>query len=321
MTCNAFRFGLSTILLVACLPMIPIDEPELGAESEDDQDLHQLLLKQEQQENEGSHDHGGVASSPGGRGQGAGAGGAEGSLHALKSVSRDTRDMADGSGSSSSGGAKRQPGKNDPTRPSFSGTKSNNLGGAARKVLTACLSCAAPFSLHHPTSPLPIATHLHHHTLFPPPRAQANVLIKLLGPVGLTKMRSIKKTVWFWGVLLGLINFCGRSVFVSHGVGFCVFVSSAPIYYITSLSPPCLLCPQFNSSCVPVVSRYACSGFQQWGISLTSASKCAFIAGFDLFLTPVFSLFVPTFKVPLSLAACLPSPSRPCLFPRYSLLS
>jgi len=53
--------------------------------------------------------------------------------------------------------------------------------------------------------------------------------------------------VWFWGVLLGLINFCG-------------------------------------------------SGFQQWGISLTSASKCAFIAGFDLFLTPVFSLFVPTFK-------------------------
>ena len=61
------------------------------------------------------------------------------------------------------------------------------------------------------------------------------------------QIRNIKRTVWFWGVLLGLINFCG-------------------------------------------------SGFQQWGISLTSASKCAFIAGFDLFLTPVFSLFVPTFK-------------------------
>ena len=174
MTCNAFRFGLSTILLVACLPMIPIDEPELGAESEDDQDLHQLLLKQEQQENDGSHDHGGVASSPGGRGQGAGAGGAEGSSHALKSVSRDTRDMADSAGSSSSsggGGAKRQPGKNDPTRPSFSGTKSNNLGGAARKVLPIFPS---PFyspldSCHQPPSPLPIAVHLHHHTLFPPP--------------------------------------------------------------------------------------------------------------------------------------------------------
>ena len=36
--------------------------------------------------------------------------------------------------------------------------------------------------------------------------------------------------------------------------------------------------------------NFCASGFQQWGISLTSASKCAFIAGFDLFLTPVFSL-------------------------------
>lgn len=38
------------------------------------------------------------------------------------------------------------------------------------------------------------------------------------------------------------------------------------------------------------------SGLQQWGISLTSANKVAFIAGFDLFLTPIFSLFIPTFK-------------------------
>ena len=74
-----------------------------------------------------------------------------------------------------------------------------------------------------------------------------SILMKLFGPIGAMKLKSIKKTVWFWGILLGLINFCG-------------------------------------------------SGFQQWGISLTSASKCAFIAGFDLFLTPVFSLFAPTFK-------------------------
>ena len=38
------------------------------------------------------------------------------------------------------------------------------------------------------------------------------------------------------------------------------------------------------------------SGFQQWGITMTSASKVAFIAGFDLFLTPIFGLFIPTFK-------------------------
>jgi hypothetical protein len=29
------------------------------------------------------------------------------------------------------------------------------------------------------------------------------VLMKLLGPLGGTKIRSIKKTVWFWGILLG----------------------------------------------------------------------------------------------------------------------
>ena len=29
MTCNAFRFGLSTIILVAFLPIIPADEPKV----------------------------------------------------------------------------------------------------------------------------------------------------------------------------------------------------------------------------------------------------------------------------------------------------
>lgn len=72
------------------------------------------------------------------------------------------------------------------------------------------------------------------------------VLAKLMGPYA-ANITAAKKTVWFWGVLLGLINFGG-------------------------------------------------SGFQQWGISLTSASKCAFIAGFDLFLTPIFSLFMKTTK-------------------------
>jgi drug/metabolite transporter (DMT)-like permease len=38
------------------------------------------------------------------------------------------------------------------------------------------------------------------------------------------------------------------------------------------------------------------SGFQQWGITMTSASKVAFIAGFDLFLTPIFSCCIASFK-------------------------
>lgn len=73
------------------------------------------------------------------------------------------------------------------------------------------------------------------------------VISKLFGSNIASSISSASKTVIFWGVLLGIINFGG-------------------------------------------------SGFQQWGISLTSASKCAFIAGFDLFLTPIFSLFIPTLK-------------------------
>ena len=68
----------------------------------------------------------------------------------------------------------------------------------------------------------------------------------IIGPYG-ARLAAAKKTVWFWGILLGLINFMG-------------------------------------------------SAFQQWGISMTSASKCAFIAGFDLFLTPVLSSCMPQTK-------------------------
>jgi drug/metabolite transporter (DMT)-like permease len=68
----------------------------------------------------------------------------------------------------------------------------------------------------------------------------------IIGPYG-ARLAAAKKTVWFWGIFLGFINFMG-------------------------------------------------SGFQQWGISMTSASKCAFIAGFDLFLTPVMSFCMPPTK-------------------------
>eukprot|EP01039_Chlorochromonas_danica_P015291 gene15291-17954_t len=43
-------------------------------------------------------------------------------------------------------------------------------------------------------------------------------------------------------------------------------------------------------------SNFMGSGLQQVGITFTAANKVAFIAGFDLFLTPIFALFIPTFK-------------------------
>jgi drug/metabolite transporter (DMT)-like permease len=73
------------------------------------------------------------------------------------------------------------------------------------------------------------------------------VLTKLFGPNIAANFEGAKKTVLFWGIFLGAVNF-------------------------------------------------GASGFQQWGITMTSASKVAFIAGFDLFLTPIFSLFLPTSK-------------------------
>jgi len=137
MTCNAFRFGLSTILLVACLPLIPPDEPSEKGDDEGVDDEHrdrdeleaQEMLQQQQQ-----HQGGGGSS----------------------------------------------------------------------------------------------------------------FLVRLLGPYA-TNYSTARKTVWFWGVFLGFINF-------------------------------------------------GASGFQQLGIHYTSASKVAFIAGFDLFLTPILGLFIPTFK-------------------------
>jgi len=73
------------------------------------------------------------------------------------------------------------------------------------------------------------------------------VIEQLFGEKMGENFAGAKKTVLFWGVLLGLINFCG-------------------------------------------------SGFQQWGIEYTSASKVAFISGFDIFLTPLFTLLLPTSK-------------------------
>ena len=130
MTCNAFRFGLSTIFLVACLPLIPPDEPAEGKEEETGDDEH-----------------------------------------------RDRDELE-----------------------AHTSTKSE-------------------------TSPF---------------------MLKYFGPY-MSNYSTARKTVWFWGVFLGFINF-------------------------------------------------GASGFQQLGIHYTSASKVAFIAGFDLFLTPILGLFIPTFK-------------------------
>lgn len=44
------------------------------------------------------------------------------------------------------------------------------------------------------------------------------------------------------------------------------------------------------------VINFAASGFQQWGINDTTASKVGFLAGFDIFLTPIMALCIPSMK-------------------------
>jgi drug/metabolite transporter (DMT)-like permease len=44
------------------------------------------------------------------------------------------------------------------------------------------------------------------------------------------------------------------------------------------------------------VLNFFASGFQQWGITMTSANKVAFIAGFDIVWVPILAIFLPSFK-------------------------
>jgi drug/metabolite transporter (DMT)-like permease len=75
-------------------------------------------------------------------------------------------------------------------------------------------------------------------------------------------LKNLKRNIIFWGVVLGLINFIG-------------------------------------------------SAFQQFGIFYTSANKVAFISGFDLFFTPILTFLIPTLKhngkpsVNIWIAVCL----------------
>lgn len=138
MTCNAFRFGLSTVILAALLPYLPSELPSEGPEDEEDDDEDEEDKPKEDDEK----------------------------LNLSSKINRD---------------------------------------------------------------------------------ASILILHKLFGPYATINISALKTTIWFWGILLGTINFLG-------------------------------------------------SGFQQWGITMASASKCAFIAGFDLFLTPILSLVIPSFK-------------------------
>mmetsp|Transcript_27940 Transcript_27940/g.26796 ORF Transcript_27940/g.26796 Transcript_27940/m.26796 type:complete len:464 (+) Transcript_27940:331-1722(+) len=178
MTCNAFRFGLSTILLVACLPIIPVDQPETEVDSDDEcnesYDTNDNLIQDIDNDDDNEDD-----------------------IECLIHLEDETKfTVTDG----------KIP-KN--YREDKDKDKEKNKDTNKSKII--------------------------------------NVMNKLLGRFLGSRIRNIQKTVWFWGILLGCINF-------------------------------------------------GASGFQQWGISLTSASKCAFIAGFDLFLIPVFGLFVQTNK-------------------------
>ena len=162
MTCNAFRFGLSTILLVACLPMIPIDEPELESEDEDyDGESGHPLMNHGQND---SHINGSprlksgneIDISPGSSG--------------LKSVSRDVGENNNNSAGSSSSSSSNN------KRPHSSGSKSSsNTNASMSSSQQSTFSSSGGGS--NPNG-----------TVIGGAAKKASILLKLLGPVGVTKV-------------------------------------------------------------------------------------------------------------------------------------
>lgn len=167
MTCNAFRFGLSTILLVACLPMIPIDEPELESEDEDydGESGHQLMSHGQND----SHINGSPRSKSGNEIDiSPGSGG-------LKSASRDVGENSNNSvGSSSSSSSNNK-------RPNSSGNKSSSNTNAS-------MSSSSQSQSQQQQSTFSSSSSNANSTVIGGAAKKASVLLKLLGPVGVTKV-------------------------------------------------------------------------------------------------------------------------------------
>ena len=174
MTCNAFRFGLSTILLVACLPMIPIDEPELESEDEDyDGESGHSLMNHGQND---SHINGSPRSKSGNDIEmSPGSGG-------LKSISRDVGDNNNNNSASSSSSSSSSSSNNK--RPNSSGSKSSSSTNVSS-------SSSSSQSQSQQQSTFSGGSSNANGTAIGGAAKKASVLLKLLGPVGVTKVSHL----------------------------------------------------------------------------------------------------------------------------------
>jgi hypothetical protein len=172
MTCNAFRFGLSTILLVACLPMIPIDEPELESEDEDyDGESGHAMMNHGQND---SHINGSPRSKSGNEIDiSPGSGG-------LKSASRDVGENNNNSTGSSSSSSSSSNNK----RPNSSGGKSSSNTNTSMSSSSSSQSQSQQQSTFGGSSNA-------NATAIGGAAKKASVLLKLLGPVGVTKVSTL----------------------------------------------------------------------------------------------------------------------------------
>ena len=173
MTCNAFRFGLSTILLVACLPMIPIDEPELESEDEDyDGESGHALMNHGQND---SHINGSPRSKSGNEIDiSPGSGG-------LKSASRDVGENNNNSTSSSSSSISSS---SNNKRPNSGGGKSSSNTNTSMSSSSSSQSQSQQQSNFVGSSNAST-------TAMGGAAKKASVLLKLLGPVGVTKVSKL----------------------------------------------------------------------------------------------------------------------------------
>ena len=171
MTCNAFRFGLSTILLVACLPMIPIDEPELESENEE--------YDGESGQNDG-HINGSPRSKSGNEIDiSPGSGG-------LKSVSRDVGENNNNSAGSSSSSSSNN------KRPNSSGSKSSSNANASMSSSSSSSSSQSQSqSQSQQQSTFSSSSSNANASAIGGAAKKVSVLLKLLGPVGVTKVSWI----------------------------------------------------------------------------------------------------------------------------------
>ena len=64
------------------------------------------------------------------------------------------------------------------------------------------------------------------------------VIMQLLGPLGNMKIRQIRKTVWFWGILLGLHKYPDL---LNYSIAWVFILSSLNLSWYDMINSYCLI--------------------------------------------------------------------------------